>query len=511
MKKKRLLIIIIVLLVLLILAGAVFAYVYFGTDLLKSDKELFAKYASTLADSENGFIPNILREYENKKELNTYQNSGNFSISNNLLADTSTDEFLQEFQNLLNISNNANITFSGNVDRVNNRAEENISINYSETVNLPFIYKQDGDIYGIQADILTPNYIAVENNNLQEFCQKLGATDVSSIPNKIEESTIESLQFNEEEKTHILENYIMPIYNNLSDDKFSKNEVNDGMNNYVLTLTNDDAKNILVQTLQTLSNDTVMLEKINNIAKEIYGETVDTITSEDVSALVQNLNAQDLEIGNIIITLTEEDKIVNNINITNNTFTIDINKTQTDSTVAYNLNLNNTEGYSLNLVITYEGMNTNNVSENITLILNMPDLLNTTYTYNNIISFTSVTIDPFDNNVVILNNYPAEQLQPFLENVGNIIAQTNSSQMQQIGFAEEYINPIIIGITSPSIFSAASIINNAIDTIEDVDLPTEQGQLENVMNDLNTINNNGNTITESNISNGIVEAENLIN
>ena len=58
-------------------------------------------------------------------------------------------------------------------------------------VNLPFKYKQDGDLYGIQADILSPIYFAVENNNLQDLLLKLGATDVSGMPNRIEPTVIE--------------------------------------------------------------------------------------------------------------------------------------------------------------------------------------------------------------------------------------------------------------------------------------------------------------------------------
>ena len=77
-KSKTLLIVIIVLLVILALGGGTFAYIYFGTDLLKSDKELFAKYTILIGDDEEGFSPKILAEYENKKKLTPYQNNGSF-------------------------------------------------------------------------------------------------------------------------------------------------------------------------------------------------------------------------------------------------------------------------------------------------------------------------------------------------------------------------------------------------------------------------------------------------
>lgn len=228
-KKNPLLIVIIVLLVILILGGGVFAYIYFATDLLKTDKELFTKYALTLLDEENGFIPSVLNEYENKKQTSAYQNNGSFSVNNDLLIDTSTNTFLQEFKNAIDIANNANINFNGTIDNPNRRVEENITINYSDTVNLPFKYKQDGDLYGIQADILSPNYIAIENNNLQDLCSKLGMLNVSGIPNKIEATTMESLQFTDEEITNILNNYIVPVYNNLPEEKFSKMKLQMGL------------------------------------------------------------------------------------------------------------------------------------------------------------------------------------------------------------------------------------------------------------------------------------------
>ena len=79
MKRKGLIIGIIVLIVLLILTGAAFAYIYFGTDLLKTNKELFAKYTVLAMSEEDGFFPKVLTDYGVKKETMAYENSGSFS------------------------------------------------------------------------------------------------------------------------------------------------------------------------------------------------------------------------------------------------------------------------------------------------------------------------------------------------------------------------------------------------------------------------------------------------
>ena len=475
-KKKTLLIVIIVLLVILVLAGAAFAYIYFGTDLFKTDKELFSKYILTIGDNEKGLLPKVLDDYMAKKETAIYENNGSISVINSLPTGQSTDIALQQLNNMVDIANNTNITFSGIVDNTNKMTQEDITINYTDTVNLPFKYRQEGDIYAIQADILSPNYFAVENNNLQQFFRNLGVTDISSIPNKIEATQTNSLQFTDEELTNIFSKYIMPMYNNLSEDKFSKTENANGTNEYILTLTNEDLRNIGVQMLQTLSNDTQMLGRINQIAKEMYGDQVDTITSEDILSLVDSLSSLELEQGNITITLVENDKIVNEIRVQMQEITMDILKNQTDSNLSYNVSINEAQsGMSVELVLSYTGINTNNISEDMSLNINTTEQVGLSFTFNNIVSFgTGATIEPLGNDVAILNNYSKEQLQPFLVQAVGIIAQTNSNQMKQIGFNELYINPMVMWVTAQSIYSSMQMFDGMLQTQEQI-----QDQYEN--------------------------------
>ena len=58
MKKtnKVLIIILITFLIILICGGGAIAYVYFATDLLKSNQELFFKYLSQVVDEEDCFL-----------------------------------------------------------------------------------------------------------------------------------------------------------------------------------------------------------------------------------------------------------------------------------------------------------------------------------------------------------------------------------------------------------------------------------------------------------------------
>ena len=69
---KRLILIIVIL--ILAIAG-VFAYLYFGTDLLKSEEQLFYKYFGKALEIENS---DKLAEYINKRLTNNYEITGKY-------------------------------------------------------------------------------------------------------------------------------------------------------------------------------------------------------------------------------------------------------------------------------------------------------------------------------------------------------------------------------------------------------------------------------------------------
>ena len=470
MKKKGILIAIIVLIVLLVLAGGAFAYIYFATDLLKTDKELFQKYAVQMGDSENGFIPSILEEYGNKKSTTAYENNGSISANTTITADTSTDSTLQELSSVLEQANAANISFSGRVDNANRKVEQNIVLNYSDTVNFPFNYKQDEDVYGLQADAISPAYIAFENNNLQEFAQKLGVTDVSSIPNKIEFKEIQSLKFTDEEKTHIVEQYVMPAFDRFTDDKFSREENADGSVTYVLSVTNIELRDTAVQMLETLKNDTMLLNKINSIIQEtsqMFGEDSteqSQLTAEQIDQAITSLNEEDLKELMFQIGITQSNGVTSRLSISQDSTTIYIDKQQSEDNITYNASItlanedeNNiafagATSETFSLTMSYSGLSTNTATESISLNTSVAEKYDTRYSYTNTVTFgNAVSIEGFGQDTAILNNYNAEQITPFLTQVTLMIAQSNADLMNQIGFPETMGNPMLVWFTGPSL------------------------------------------------------------
>lgn len=498
-KNKGLKIAIIILIILIVLVIATFALLYVFTDLFKSDKQLFAKYAVSMMNEKTAFFPTTLQEYINKKETMPYENNGSFTtnvaVSNNSSSTTMTaSDPTAQINSMLSYGNNTRINFSGKIDKVNNKNEQDINIFYTNDVSLPFKFKQVGDIYALQADFVLPNYIGIENNNIPELLQKFGLdTGSAEIPSKIEPKELQSLKLSSEEISHLYNNYVAPVINNLTDEKFSKIENADSSISYTLTLTSEDLKNILIQELQILGQDTVVINKINSIYQEMYNETDTIITSEDINDLIANLQETEVEEGELAITITQLNAKVNKIDITaitagdsslttteNSTDTtetnITISKNETNSNFTYDITLSMQNGDSQisgGIEISYNNINTNSVAENYSVTANLNDMTNIEYNFSNNVNFVdSVNIVDFDlNNTIVLNNYPDTEVQIFMSQLGTVIAQKNASQMQEIGYPTELINPMYMWIMGPSL--SLYIYNMSSATINDSDLNSQ--------------------------------------
>ena len=89
-KSKRIVIILIIItLLVLILSGV--AYMYFATDLFRSNKQVFFEYASKILDDKKGFISNELLQYYNKIISTPYENKGELTC--NVSTNTNQEEY----------------------------------------------------------------------------------------------------------------------------------------------------------------------------------------------------------------------------------------------------------------------------------------------------------------------------------------------------------------------------------------------------------------------------------
>lgn len=440
-KSKKIIVFVIILLLILIIISSLLL-VYFLTDIFKGNKELFFKYISQISNNENGFVEQNVQTYLNKKNTNSYNNEGSFTIN-------AIDSSVTNIENL----NNFNISFSGKKDHTNSKEEQNISLNYSSNVNFPLVYRKIGNQLGVQTDYVGSRFLTVESDKLNNL-QGENINELKNIINILGAlGNLTNIQINQEQL-----NSYTNIFQNISEDKFSKlNDLNG--TGYRLTLQGSESKELVINLLETLKNDQASLENLNNYLKEFKNSN--NITTNNIEELISNIKSNNyLDNETLEITVYKNDGKLSKLLISINEGTLDIQKIITDeSNLQYNilLNLNyNNENLTLNGKINLNNLNTENVKESYELALQKSDK-NYIYKLENNVNFTNdVSIEDFTTeNTSPLTNFDEVTVENFLVTVRQRIEEVNNMQMLELGYQENPITKII-----PNLGVYSDLINN---------------------------------------------------
>ncbi len=344
-KSKSLLITVIVLLIIILILVGVIAYLYFFTDMFKSNKQLFFKYTSQIMQSEDGFIDNQLMQYFQKKDSTSYENNGEITF----------DVSIPNMEDDLELANHFNITFSGKEDPNNSKLEKEISLNYSDSVNFPLTYRKTNNITGIQTQYIGSSFVAIRNDE-----EISGLTDINNL------LKLQNIAFSNEEIQNLKTTYFDNILNTLEDSKFST--LTEGnLTGYRLTLTGEEFKNTLVQILNVLKTDANTMHKINEI---LQGIGIDTQLNEDsIDTLIESINDWELN-DNIEMTVYATGGKLYRVDIGTAGNTLTINREGNGQEVTYTMSLNVTEqNASAVFTAKYSGLNSDNVTETYELTL----------------------------------------------------------------------------------------------------------------------------------------------
>lgn len=447
-RKKRILIIVLILIfILLAISGGIYAFLYFATDILRTDQELFYKYISQNSDIINIIDKQYYKEYTNKINNNVYNNSGEITFT------TSKDDKSENEESQLSTAiNNIKIKFEGTTDRQNQKAYQDIKLLYSDENKELFDikYLREDEIYGLKTDEIVTKYVSVENSNIYQLYNKLGLENTNKVANKIEEYDFnELLNMSEERKSSIQQRYMSVLNTQIAPSNFSKENkarvtVNNEVyvsNKYSVKLTGDQLINLKIKLLEALLNDDETLNEIVKIEQKneeyikiIKGNIQDSI--EDIKRQPSNQNiALEINVYELDGRLLKTECITDTSNTTienvksENAQNVTITNTQTDKGVivtTYNLVRNTSESsnslsFKLNTVengrqaseyvveIKNDGnINSNNIDTSINININ-DDYGKSTMSYNNKKQFNvSSDIDSLSNNTVILNNMTIE-------------------------------------------------------------------------------------------------------
>ena len=464
-KKNSKIVNVLIILVSIVIIAASIGIIYFTTDLFKSNKILFAKYVGQIS------MDNTLKQYQEKKNETPYSDEGTFSV--NASANSNS-------VNLENV-NKFTVTYKGQVDTANSKAEQNININYSDSVKFPVNYIQVGNKIALQTDYVGSKYIGGENDKLDKLStvkidtntagvstetnnQENTSTNINVDSNSI--NTIEKLSslFKEtpsEEDLSLVVNKIINVLNGIDNSKYSKISDSTGIG-YKLSLSGDDLKNATIQLLQALSQDQSALDKINEYLN--IQESSNKITSTYIEKEITNItNNENFDNQKFEATVYKKNGKTNGIDISINDNELKIEKVANNTNnLEYDITFTSTynnETMKISLKAKYSGIaDMQKVQENYELGIENSE---NTYTYkleNNVDLTQSQNIEDLTaDNSLMLTDYDANIVSNFLTQVVQRIQEVNKMQMEQLGI-QESDNPIFHLI--PSFGAYANAIEN---------------------------------------------------
>lgn len=499
--KKGIKISIIVVLIMLILAGAALAYLYLKTDTFKSDEELFIEYSKVMLENLCTIIEdNNTQNYEQRKLTSSYSNSGNLEVAVQEKSETET------FAN-----DSTLIDFKTKVDNANNNFQGEFNIHYADDVVLPIsVVNNSNSKFGITSREIMKAYAAIENENLKDFFDKLGI-DSENIPDKIEEDGNEELF--KEYFSRAMKEYINVIKNvvtsNITSEDFSKEQSN--KNGYVFKISEAKMKKITLEILNQTKNDETILEIFRNLPN--YTEELEENYKNEFDELIENVNAIDVQEDRyIVITIYETENGVTTGKITSSdnsvlqidtskdnvkvtmyddngskvgllelTKVTDINSTKYELNIESTVQPNNifnegntivgdtasendalTENSSILMNAKYEitGMNTDNTSEKLTVVVNYnssDSKMALGMEYKSDVEFKEdVGIEKLDDsNSVILNDLSRDTLVTTLNQVINKVIELNNSKIDQAKQSKNKSIIIILVEQTESLFQKA--------------------------------------------------------
>lgn len=432
---KVLKILIITISIMILILIGVIAYLYFQTDMFKSNKTLFFKYIAQAGNEETGFIDSQTTQYFEKKENTPYTNSATFK------ADIKMDGEEEQIKAV----NDFNISFQGKTNNPAKETEQEISLNYSSDVNFPITYKKIEDKLGIQTKYVGKNFVAIDTADTNTMSNTIieSINQIKDAFDKVDEA--KGIEITEQEKEQIINRYTEVLMQSIGNEKFSKVE-EASSTGYKLTLTLEDTKNIIIKLLETLKDDELALDKINQYAESLGAQ--DKAEKSEIEETIESLNETEIEENQQFeITVYSKKGKLSKLKISTEEVAVTIDKikgnNQNSTSISFEIK-NDDNVFKFLIAGAFNGLETmESVQETYQVTIQTNEEQSITYMVNNNVSFAeSVDIESFtEDNSITLNDFEEEQVANFLEAVEQRITEVNKQQMEELGL-EESQNPL---------------------------------------------------------------------
>ena len=461
-KAIKVIVIAIVAVILLIIIGIL---VMLKTDLFKSEKMLFGKYALHLAGVEKNSTEQKLKEYIEKRKNTTYTVEGGISTNIDLKGQSSKYK----------LTNNSNIRFKGDVDEKNDKMKLNISLNYAEGISFPFEFKKVGDEIGLQTKYIGKKSVVFDN--------------------PINETLKENLNTENEEEAKEAKEIIEKVGKLLTElttniiqlaDKSYFTKVEGDIPGYKFTVTESQLESLMKDALIKIKEEEKDDEKLQKIVAEMLKEFEDeSNTNEEIIK-----NDTEKEESTLEVTIYGKKNKFNKISVKADNTIIELYKEENGEGNSYILKLEILDDKeeksmgALGLKAQFKGLGgLQNIYETYEINFSSEDIGLMTYTINNAVKFEDgIEIEEFnDKNSVILKDLPEEKREKFLEAVQERLEKVNKKHMKELGIANPADNPILpliggpIGILGMQIYNQAANIAKGT-SMDDVGIQQFNGQ-----------------------------------
>lgn len=460
-RKKRWLITFLILFIILGAVGGVFAYVYFTTDLLKSNQTLFWEYASQNTKIAQWLDTNWWERYQAKKESNPYTDKGEVTLSCQNIQD-------QE------ILNDMKLTLTGSSNRKEQKQSQVIQLKKGENVYFELEYLKDKQKYALKSDEVVTKYVSIENTKLKELGTKLEIKNSQKSPDKIEAINMQAWkQLPQEEKQKIKSLYQKVVKEQIPENHYQKQKEvsilvegqNHTVNQYTLTLSEIEVSNVMIKLLETTKDNEQVIslleqmtngsfsseqiqsyleEMITNLKKQEVTEkqAIEITVYEEAGKVIETvLQTDNNKIEFILSESTDKNKIVVNQYQGENQLLTKWELEKPKKLIQYVLTVHfYEEGQEQEKVIAKlemsNDLNANSLSSSFVIGRNAQNHI-VQISYTNQKNFVNtVEIESLDNtNSVVLNQYTKEEAQNLISAIQDRLEQVYTDKVATLGLA----------------------------------------------------------------------------
>ncbi len=294
-KKRKILLVVLAIVFLFIVGGISLILLYLNTDMLKSNATLFAKYLGQNIENMEEVLKQEENDFHQLLQQKPYEEETTIKVNY-------TENIGKTSENNDNEINQLRLKMKGQMDPSHQYEYRDIRLLKEEQEIAKVEYMQNEQVYGIRFSDLFRQFILMNRGEIGEL---IGETDFiqEGNHNQFDEVAMgkeikELFQFSEEEKKNFQTRYINIVNQNVTKDKFSKQENQNiqingktiNVNAYILTLSKEQMNELYIKILEELKQDEMILNKIDQLQTMLAKYNI-MLESDDIREyFIQNID-----------------------------------------------------------------------------------------------------------------------------------------------------------------------------------------------------------------------------